>query len=342
MHKQHTGFTLIELLVVIAIIGMLVALLLPAVQSARETARRLQCSNHQKQWGLALHQHHDIQNTFPKLGDRHLFSLTYSIHAHLLPFIEGSGIHSQINFQEKLFEAHGTHSHLNPIYIHLVTTSLPTLHCPSDGGTSTYSVNLDHDGNTAAVQGGNFVACTGSGTGSTFDTRFRTDGTFNGFEPHCFTCLTSGSSNTMVLSETLTGTSGDRLEGNRNTLHNSMHQRYTGEFSTTPRPELTDTTPNPGQIGLNPDMNILTHHPTRWSGRRANCWLAGWPIDTSYNAYQPPNAKHPDIHSRGIGILSARSNHPGGVNTTFGDGSVRLISNNITEDIWRGYSKREH
>ena len=340
-HKK--AFTLVELLVVIAIIGMLIALLLPAVQAAREAARRMQCSNHQKQWGLALHNHHDIYNEFPKLGNRCLLDWTYSAQAKLLPYIEGTGIYGQINFQEPLFENHDGHNHLNSDYVDLVQAYISVLRCPSDGGPYNFTMSLDHDGNLCLVNGGNYMVCTGSGTKKNYDVRFRTDGVFNCFETLGLASMFNGTSNTMVFSETLVGSSNGNLSGSRDTvLNGTMHQRYIGRI-TTSSPTDTDTIPFTDGIGENPDMNTASNIPTTWRGRRANCWLAGSAIDTSYNAYQPPNAKYPDvIHSTGfmVGILSARSTHTGGVNVAFGDGSVRFVGDTVAENVWRGHSKK--
>ena len=334
-----------ELLVVIAIIGLLIALLLPAVQAAREAARRMQCANHQKQWGLALHNYHDTYNTFPKLGDRDINEWTFSAPARLLPFIEAANIHDLIDFKIPLFEEHDGHNHLNPVYVDLVRQVIGVLRCPSDGGPFNFTMSLDHDGNTCSVCGGNYVVCTGSGTGTNYDVRFRTDGAFNCYETNCMACLTRGTSNTMVFSETLVGSSAGNLSGARETvLSGKMYQRYIGRITGSP-PANSDTNPYTEHIGINPDMNTVSTIPTTWRGRRANCWIAGSAVDTSYNAYQTPNSRYPDvIHSSGflVGFVAARSNHSGGVNVTFGDGSTRFISDTVAEDVWREYSRKSY
>jgi prepilin-type N-terminal cleavage/methylation domain-containing protein len=348
---SYRAFTLVELLVVIAIIGVLIALLLPAVQAAREAARRIQCANHQRQWVIALHNYHDTFNAFPKLGNTHLpvspdrsyFDWTYSVQAKLLPFIEGSSIYAQIDFKEPLFESHdGDHSHLNHDYTDLVKMFINVLRCPSDGGPYNFAINTHHGGAGDQVTGGNYVVCTGSGTGTNYDVRFPTDGAFNCFETLGLESLTSGTSNTMVFSETLVGASDGALSGERDAIFTgTMHQRYLGEFDDE-GPGDMDTIPGFAALGNAPNVQTdFASEPDEWLGRRANCWMVGTAVDTSYNAHQLPNAKYPDVQAGGIGILTARSHHPLGVNVTFGDGSTRFVSDNQSIDIWRAWSKRD-
>ena len=99
--RRRPGFTLIELLVVIAIIGILVALLLPAVQQAREAARRTQCKNNLKQLGLAIHNYLDSHRFLPSSGavsPQSPGQPPWSAQAALLPFLDGGTIYSHINF----------------------------------------------------------------------------------------------------------------------------------------------------------------------------------------------------------------------------------------------------
>src|SRR5262249_28339082 len=97
--RKLLGFTLIELLVVIAIIAVLIALLLPAVQQAREAARRSQCKNNLKQYGLALHNYHDIYGQFAPGGDTQWWNSSFvGWQARILPQIDQAPIYNQLNF----------------------------------------------------------------------------------------------------------------------------------------------------------------------------------------------------------------------------------------------------
>ncbi len=131
MTGRRGGFTLVELLVVIAIIGVLVALLLPAIQAAREAARRASCTNNMKQFGIALHNYHDTLKTFPPGGcftDSTAFEngrkIYASGHAMLLPYFEEAGLKA-LYFSNKGWWQQGPE---------IVAKVVPVFACPSDGG----------------------------------------------------------------------------------------------------------------------------------------------------------------------------------------------------------------
>jgi prepilin-type N-terminal cleavage/methylation domain-containing protein len=128
--QKRTGFTLVELLVVIAIIGVLVALLLPAVQTAREAARRSSCTNHLRQWGLALQNYHDTFQTFPLVGGfdvRHGWGFLPL----LMPYVEQSGTAQEIDFCRLPVTANA--------HAAVRQARIPILWCPSDPHPKTLS-----------------------------------------------------------------------------------------------------------------------------------------------------------------------------------------------------------
>jgi prepilin-type N-terminal cleavage/methylation domain-containing protein len=149
-HKRKTGFTLIELLVVITIIGILVALLLPAVQAAREAARRASCYNNLKQVGLALHNYHDVNRSLPP-GWMAWDPATgrpwpqgepgWGWAPRILPYLEQESLQEQINFSVPI---------LHDAYHELREHSLAMYRCPSDFGDSVFNLHEsdghhDHD-----------------------------------------------------------------------------------------------------------------------------------------------------------------------------------------------------
>jgi type II secretory pathway pseudopilin PulG len=189
--------------VVIAIIAILIALLLPAVQQAREAARRTQCKNNLKQLGLALHNYHDVYNTFPpnganapaegaSCGGRFDQSwLTWSGMAMLLPYIEQANVYSQINF------SHNWNCQANyPANYAAARAKIPAITCPSDPGSGViYSTNM-------SPTSYGFSA----GTNSDWDQRPVNSGFATLWKGASMRDITDGSSNTIAMSELQIGT----------------------------------------------------------------------------------------------------------------------------------------
>ncbi len=215
--KRRTAFTLVELLVVIAIIGILIALLLPAVQAAREAARRSQCSNNLKQIGLALHNYHDTFNSFPpaRVRDQRCTdewnSNNISWHARILAYMEQSALYDAINWEVWP----GWNAPNDQVRNKVVTGYL----CPSDSGdggimwTALDGTRVSGYAPDGALGHTNYVACvgddprlrttTGESRGIFFVMRRRIDGQASG--KLSFASVRDGTSNTLAFSECVIG-----------------------------------------------------------------------------------------------------------------------------------------
>ncbi len=304
------GFTLIELLVVIAIIAILMALLLPAVQQAREAARRTQCRNNLKQLGLAIHNYEATHRMFPpgRLG----YPMVFSVQAHLLPCLEGASLYNLIDFNiAPKFTAPSTPMTRNEI---AVRTVIPNYLCPSDFG----AVKGSEFGCT------NYVATTGSGAGQSNHINFG-DGVMYSQSGVRFRDVTDGLSNTVCFSEHTLGVGGNPSSP-------------AGGNPIDPRGEVLELT---GGTATS-EAGCVPSGGGTWSGLRGAKWMNGHYGDTLYNHFYPPNSRQFDCGngSHNSGLTAARSRHSGGVTALLGDGSVRFVSDNVDLGVWRGVATR--
>ena len=299
--RHFRGFTLVELLVVIAIIGILVALLLPAIQAAREAARRAQCNNNLKQLGLALHNYHDTFNAFPyRIGGGARsnasgapvapFEGRVSGFIPLLPFLEQTAMADEIGY--------------DPPYVWWTgyapwTSQIGNILCPSDPPTKEITV----------IGQNNYVFSAGDQYNNLHWNSNRTKHALRGvFGPDSFVNMSEildGTSNTIAMSEVVRPPAGNSF-GRNTTSHttnpiNCLASFANGQYTTA----LLDRDRSLG---------------TRWCDGRAG-YMA-------FNTVLAPN-KPVCNGQTGSGILTAGSRHPGGVNALLADGSVRFISDAI-------------
>lgn len=311
MRRHRPGFTLVELLVVIAIIGILIALLLPAVQAAREAARRSQCLNNLKQIGLAMHNYHDSKGTLPPgIGPHGCCWGTWI--AGVLPYMEQQNVAS-------LYQNWGGNDTSGPRYgaapntTNVTTKRFATLTCPSDLPNSPFSNITNHNysanwGNTSYGQGtvggvtflgapfGQAKFLYPADTTITYKNELGND--MRPFKGIGMNEVLDGLSNTMMV--------GEVLQGQGNDLRGFQWWGDAAGFTTylPPNSTLPDRIYSAGYCKNNPALNL--------------------PCDVS-STTDPT-------------MFAARSRHPGGVQVAMCDGSGRFVKSNISINIWRGGS----
>ena len=299
MHSSRRAFTLVELLVVIAIIGVLVALLLPAVQAAREAARRVQCTNNLKQVGLALQMYESAKGKLPD-GNDGCCQGTWA--NYILPYLEEG------NLLGTWTDGSNYTSAANRSFI---TTRIAAYTCPSDiPNAPTQTANIPIPNHNYAANYGN----TTTGQADWVDVRFL-GAPFGNVDPDetgrilmgnvKFKSITDGLSNTMLISEVVQGQGKDlrgRVVG------------YSGGANFT-----TWNTPN------SPLPDILAS--------AAYCDLAE-PLNPPCTALGATGG-NPPFNPR---LNSSRSRHPGGVNSLLADGSVHLHNDDVELQVWRALS----
>jgi len=327
----------VELLVVIAIIGMLIALLLPAVQAAREAARRMQCSNNVKQLSLSLHNYHDVHDLFPPLAGMfgtapmpRKFSNTASVSAllYLLPFIEQQALYS------------GTTGDIHPTNAdgrYPAPWDTPTMHTSGAISAVMCPSNSVKAMTTAGWKPNNYVFSMGDGcwaqhsTDSALNHTVTVRGMF--FYNNDDTGLVTqksfggcpdGSSNTVAVSECLTPSTRGGTDARSNVAI------YTGIWDGTPW-----GVPGRCMTGLTMlDRYTFDESHAHTQNFRGEIAMCGWLSASGFTTLTPPNTpiciyEHQTAMHNRWGVFPPASNHSGGVNVGLLDGSVRFVSDTV-------------
>jgi prepilin-type N-terminal cleavage/methylation domain-containing protein/prepilin-type processing-associated H-X9-DG protein len=307
--RRHSAFTLVELLVVIAIIGVLVALLLPAVQAAREAARRVKCANNLKQIGIGLHNYESTYKCLPWGNSYPMVMASPSWTASVLPFIEAQNHYEKFNFNLNLDNAANAQA---------ITTSVPTYLCPSD----------------AAIRNPVLTArCTCCGFGSAY----KSLGTWYAAslgpvwpgEPCVFCPTPAPAENNYCCQGKNYGEAADGP---------GLFYRWSANVSLR---DATDGLSNVIMVGET--LPTTSIHIAAFSHNLSAC-TTNIPLNTMPTPAQMPQDGMADgtLHSTNphARVQGFKSYHPGGVQFVFGDGAVRQLRANIDYKLYCNLGNR--